>query len=122
MANTYADEFIVDIKILNPDVCRDVLSGNVSQYLSNLKLLDLNKTTFRIPVNEFSLNDQNLIIELLNEFKPKKLEIFKLHNLAKRKYEILDKDFYHEVISDEQLNDFKDRLVQIVPETEIIEI
>lgn len=122
IANNYADEFIVDIKILNPKVCKDVLKGNVNQYLSNLKLLDLNKTTFRIPVNEFSLNDQQLILELLKEFKPKKLEIFKLHNLAKRKYEILNKEFYHEILSDDELNDFKDKLVQIVPNTEIIEI
>lgn len=101
IANSYADEFIVDIKILNPEVCSDVLRGNVSQYLSNLKLLNLNKTTFRIPVNELSLNDRDLIIGLLKEFKPKKLEIFKLHNLAKTKYEILNKDFYHKVVFDE---------------------
>lgn len=122
IADNYADEFIVDIKILNQGVCKDILGGDINQYLSNLKLLDLNKTTFRIPVNEFILNDQHLILELLNEFKPKKLEIFKLHNLAKRKYEILDKDFYHDIVSDGQLDAFKDKLVQIIPNTEIIEI
>lgn len=68
----YADEFIVDIKMLNPENTKNILKGNIDQYLDNLKLLDLSKTTFRIPVTEFSLKDQDLILNLLKDFKPKK--------------------------------------------------
>lgn len=121
-ANFYADEFIVDIKMLNPETTRDVLKGDINQYFNNLGHLDLSKTTFRIPVTEYSLNDSNLILDLLKEFTPQKVEIFKLHNLAKRKYEILEKDFYHEEIIGSQLYHFRDELTQIVANTEIIEI
>ena len=67
IAKLYADEFIVDIKMLNPENTKNILKGNIDQYLDNLKLLDLSKTTFRIPVTEFSLNDQDLILNLLKD-------------------------------------------------------
>ena len=121
IAKVYADEFIVDIKMLNPEDTKKILNGDINQYLDNLSILDLNKTTFRIPVTEYSLNDQDLILELIDNFKAKKIEIFKLHNLAKRKYEILNKDFYFKEVSDNQITNFKDKLNEIVP-TEIIEI
>lgn len=119
----YADEFIVDIKILDPNESKIILGGDVNQYLNNLKLLDMNKTTFRIPVSDFILEESNvnLISELLNEFKPKKLEIFKIHNLAKEKYSILKKEQYFNEISNEQLNKFYFKLNKIC-NCEIIEI
>lgn len=120
IAKMYADEFIVDIKMLNSQNCRNILKGDINQYLNNINLLDMNKTVFRIPVTEYSLHDQTQILEFVELFKPKKIEIFKLHNLAKRKYEILDRDFYYKQVSDSQLNDFKDKLNQIV-DCEIIE-
>ena len=120
IAKLYANEFIVDIKMLNPENTRNILNGDVNQYLDNLNILDLKKTTFRIPVTEFSLNDQDLILDLLENFTPKKLEIFKLHNLAKRKYEILNRDFYFEEVEDNMLNDFYHKLEDIIPNTEII--
>lgn len=121
-AKFYGDEFIVDIKMLNPQNCKNILFGNVDQYLGNLKLLDLDKTTFRIPVTEFSLEDSDLILDLLSKYKPRKVEIFKLHNLAKRKYEILGKDFYHKEVSGSEIEEFKNQLCEIIPNTEIIEV
>ncbi|WP_442920524.1 hypothetical protein [Methanobrevibacter sp.] len=107
--------------MLNPDNTKNILNGNIDQFLDNLYYLDLKKTTFRIPVSEFSLIDEKLILDILKKYPSKKVEIFKLHNLAKRKYEILNKDFYHDEISDNQLSDFKDKLNQVVP-TVIIEM
>lgn len=121
IAKSYADEFIVDIKMLNHENTKKILKGDINQYLDNLKVLNLEKTTFRIPVTEYSLNDQELILDLLKKYYPKKLEIFKLHNLAKRKYELLGKEMYTKKVSDEQILDFKNKLGEIVP-TEIIEI
>lgn len=120
-AGFYADEFLVDIKMLNQKDCRNILKGDVIQYLNNLNSLDLDKTTFRIPVTEFSLKDRDLILKLLGKLKPKKVEIFKLHNLAKRKYEMLDMDYYYKEVSDSQIANFKKDLDKIAP-TEIIEI
>lgn len=73
IANDYADELIVDIKMLNPENCKNVLGGNVDQFLSNLNFIDLNKTTFRIPVTEYSLADSTEIVNLIKSFPPKKL-------------------------------------------------
>lgn len=122
MADKYADELIVDIKMLNPENTKNILGGNVEQFLSNLNFIDLSKTTFRIPTTEYSLDDEDLILELLNKFKPKKVEIFKLHTLAKRKYEILEKDFYKKQVSDEEINDFYIKLKEINDNVEIINI
>lgn len=121
IAKVYADEFIVDIKMLDPENTKNVLGGDIDVYLNNLKSLNLNKTIFRLPVTEFSLNDEDLILDLLNKYKPKKLEIFKLHNLAKRKYGLLGKEFYYKEVGDSEIEDFKDKLNEIV-DTEIIEI
>ncbi|MBQ9025569.1 MAG: 4Fe-4S cluster-binding domain-containing protein [Methanobrevibacter sp.] len=121
IANFYADEFIVDIKLLNKENAKNILNGNIDQYLDNLNSLDLNKTTFRIPVTEYSLNDEDLILELIKKYVPKKIEIFKLHNLAKKKYEILNKEFYYKEVSDVNLINFRDKLNEFV-RTEIIEI
>lgn len=81
-------------------------------------------TTFRIPVCEYSLiNDNvNLILDLLKEFQPKKLEIFKIHNLAKRKYEILGKEFYYKEVSDLEIDEFYSELTGVFENIEIIEI
>ena len=120
-AKFYADEFIVDIKMLDPQNTKNILKGNIDQYLFNLKLLDMDKTTFRIPLTEFSLTDSDLILDLIEKYTPKKVEIFRLHTLARRKYEILGKDFYYSEVSDDKIDEFKNRLSRIV-ETDLIEI
>lgn len=124
IAENYGDEFFVDIKILKEDECKNILNGNINQYLNNLSLLDLDKTTFRIPLNEFTLTKENinLISELLKSFKAKKLEIFKIHNLARKKYEILNKEFYFKEIQNEEIKEVYEKFKQINPNTKIIEI
>lgn len=120
IANEYADELIVDIKMLNPENAKNV-GGNINQFISNLNIIDLSKVTFRIPVTRYSLSDSGQICELIKSYPPKKVEIFKLHNLAKRKYEILEKEFYTEDITDSQISDFKDQLKEVFDDVEIIE-
>ena len=102
--------------------CKEVIGGKISQFLNNLELLDLEKTTFRIPMTKFSLKDTELILDLLKNYKPKHLEIFELHNLAKSKYDILNKEQYYEKIDDNQINEFHEKLKKIIPNAEIIEI
>ena len=122
LANEYADELIVDIKMLSPENTKNVLGANVNQFISNLNLIDLSKTTFRIPVTKYSLADASQICELIRSYPPKKIEIFKLHNLAKRKYEILAKEFFTENVSDEEIVGFKNQLKEVFDNVEIIEI
>lgn len=122
IAKKYGDEFIVDIKMIDSINCREVIGGKINQFLNNVKLLDLEKTTFRIPVTKFSLEDTELILDLLKNYKPKHLEIFELHNLAKSKYDILNKKQYYEKIDDNQIYEFHEKLKEIIPNTEIIDI
>lgn len=124
IANKYCDEYIVDIKILTSTESKNILNGNIDQYLNNLPFLNLNKTTFRVPLNEFTITNENinLISNLLKDFKPKKLEIFKIHNLARRKYDILGKKFYFKEVSNEQLQEIYEKLKLIISNTEIIDI
>ncbi len=121
LADEYADELIVDIKMLNPENTKNVLGGSINQFISNLNFIDLSKVTFRIPVTKYSLNDLTEICNLVRKYPPKKIEIFKLHNLAKKKYELLEKEFYKENTTDAQLNDFKDQLKEASDNVEIIE-
>lgn len=78
-------------------------------------------TTFRIPVCEYTIRNDNvdLILDLLKEFKPKKLEIFKIHNLAKRKYAILGKEFYYRKVSDLEIDEFYSELKEIFGNVEV---
>ena len=122
IAKKYGDEFIIDIKMVDSINCKEIIGGQINQFLNNLKLLDLEKTTFRIPVTKFSLKDTELILDLLKNYKPKHLEIFELHNLAKSKYEILNKKQYYEKIDDNQIKEFHEKLKEIIPNTEIIGI
>lgn len=121
LADEYADELIIDIKMLNQENAKNVLGGNVNQFISNLNFIDLSKVTFRIPVTKYSLDDANQICDLIKSYPPKKIEIFKLHNLAKRKYGILKKEFYTGTVSDEEIIDFKNQLKNVFDNIEIIE-
>ena len=116
------DELIVDIKMLNPENTKNVLGGSINQFISNLNFIDLSKVTFRIPVTKYSLADATQICDLIKTYPPKKIEIFKLHNLAKRKYEILEKEFYTENTTDTQINNFKNQLKEVFDNVEIIEL
>lgn len=122
MAKKYSDEFIVDIKMIDSNNCKEIIGGKINQYLNNIKLLDLEKTTFRIPITKFSLNDSELILDLLKNYTPKQVEIFELHNLAKSKYEVLNKEQYYEKVDYGEIKEFHDKLKEIIPTAEIIEI
>lgn len=120
-ADKYADELIVDIKMLDDKNAKNILGANITHFLDNLKLLDLSKVTFRIPVTEYSLKDSQQICELINEHPPRKVEIFRLHNLAKRKYEILNKDYYKKKVTEDEIKGFENELKGVKQNVEIIE-
>lgn len=96
IALKYVDEFIIDIKILEKERCKAILNGEIDLYYKNIETVFLNKknVVFRIPiVEEYTYDSTNieLIIQLLKKYKPKKVEIFNVHNLAIKKYESLNK-------------------------------
>lgn len=117
MAIDYIDEIFIDIKILNKKEANDILNLDLDLYYENLEFinnskLDKSNVTFRIPLNnEYTLKGDNIenILKLIEKYPDFKVEIFKTHNLAKSKYESLDKEF-------NQFSDIDDELIDEVYE------
>lgn len=131
MAIDYIDELFIDIKLLDNDNAKEVLNLDVEVYFENLKLIDNSNIkkeniTFRIPLNnEYTLkeNNVNLILNLIEKYFDYKVEIFKTHNLAKSKYESLNKEFKQfSEISDDLLNEVYDEIRKINSNVEIISL
>lgn len=120
------DIFIIDIKILVKDECKKHLNNNIDIYFENLDYIyKHNKNIiFRIPLVEpFTYNSDNIekIIYLLKKYNPIKVELFKIHNLAKKKYQTLGlmyDDF--QKIEDEKIIGLKKKIESINIETNII--
>lgn len=112
IALKYVDEFIVDIKILDSTEAKKVLNGDIELYYKNIQKLFQQKhnITFRIPVTkEYTLQEHNKtkILDLLEKYKPKQVEIFKLHRLAESKYEALRKEMVKfQEVTDEEMEEF----------------
>lgn len=65
----------------------------------------------------------NLIIEIIKKYKPQKVEIFKLHNLAEKKYKSLGINFKkNEQISNEKLEKLKMKISKNNVDVQIISI
>lgn len=105
---TYVDLFIVDMKILDSFVCKEVLGGKIENFFDNLRILtEANKSIlFRIPcTKEYTLKSENMkqIKSCLKENSHCDVEIFAVHSLAKNKYESLSMPFieYTEISKEE---------------------
>ena len=122
----YVDHFIIDVKILKRESALDILKGNIDNFYRNIDYLfnHTNDIVIRIPVSEeYIYNPQNinLILDLLKKYRPCKVEIFKLHNLAEKKYESLGLKYsYNKKISDEKINLLDEKIRQIGIECNII--
>lgn len=126
IAIPYVDEFIVDLKILEPIMCKTIIGGNVDVYRENLKLLfnKNEKIIIRIPISsKYTLDKENmnLILELLGKYSPVKVEIFKIHELAKEKYQKLGKNQYFDEVKDNVLFEFSNKVKCNGCDVEIIE-
>ena len=119
IALKYVDEFIVDLKILDKKQAKEILKGNVEQYYLNIEKLFKNNVNIklRIPVTkEYTLKHENkkLLLQLIEKYKPKDIEIFKIHRLGEKKYKVLNKQMpQFEDVSDEELQEFLQEIVKL---------
>ncbi len=127
VALKYVDLFYVDMKVLDENIAKKI-NGNPRLYMKNLRLLDeFNKDyIIRIPiVDKYTYTDENVneIIGMLRKIRPQKVEIFKIHNLAKKKYETLQKEMsaFGE-ISNEQMEELKEKIEKLEIKCDIIKI
>lgn len=122
----YVDHFIIDVKILNKASALEVLKGNIDNFYRNIDYVfkHVKDIVIRIPVSEeYIYNEENinLILNLLDKYRPRKVEVFKLHNLAEKKYESLGlKYIYNKKISDEKLKLLSEQISRIGVSCEII--
>lgn len=127
IAIRYVDEFIIDIKILDQENVNKI-NGNLKLYYENIDKIFKNKkkVTFRIPLAKgYIVTERNInrILDLLSKYKPDKVEIFKIHSLAEKKYKTLNKEMVIlEEISNEEIEDIKKRIEELGIHVEICKI
>ncbi len=97
IALSYIDFFIIDMKVVDKEINERVFHGNTDLYEANLKRVTEAKgiDILRIPLNnEYTLKEKNVqkMLTLIEQYKPKKVEIFKVHDLAESKYKSIGKE------------------------------
>lgn len=118
LALRFVDYFIIDVKILNNELCKNVLGGDIDQYYRNVNWLynSDKELLFRIPCNyEYTFSEQNKddIKSFLNSYKDIPVQLFAIHNLGETKYRSLGKDLWsHKKISNSDLGCFVDELTR----------
>lgn len=112
----YIEYYIVDIKILSKEKCKEILGGDIDLYYKNIETLfnAKKKILFRIPLaNKYTYTEENvsLILNLLEKYKISYVEIFNIHNLAENKYKSLNYEFPKIVgLTNEQLKNLKEKI------------
>lgn len=128
MAMDYIDFFYVDVKLLDQEMCRQVLGGDVELYLNNVQLLSETdkEIHFRIPCSEeYVLVQKNW--ETIRRFLKKHIkypvQIFRVHDLGESKYRNLGmKMEKFRLISDVRMDGLKRELEEIGVKVTIINI
>lgn len=111
------DLFYIDIKLLDPESCKQILGGNLEQYLTNLdRVFSAKKSVvFRIPViGGYTDGEDNIAnaVKLINRYPPLKVEILKEHNLGESKYKSLGKTPLRlDTVTDADMERYRDRIV-----------
>ncbi len=117
IAIEYVDLFYIDIKILDADTCHKTLGGQITQYLTNIgRVFSAQKpVVFRVPVIGGYTDDEmnrDLIIKLLNWYRPKKVELIKEHNLGREKYLTLGMEPLNlNRVTDEVLEQYREEII-----------
>ncbi len=116
IALKYVDTFIIDLKILDKDEAKEKLNLDTELFFNNIdKIFKCGKdVNFRIPVVEeytYTIKNIKLICDTLNKYNPKKIEIFSIHDLARKKYKLLKRSMFEEVnYEEDKLNKLKQQI------------
>ena len=128
LASDYVDCFIVDVKILEDDICKNILGGDLQKYYKNVDYL-YNKgkiSMFRVPLSyEYTFTPDNII--RLEKFfvlhKEIPVQIFSIHKFGEKKYISLGKKIPdYEMVKDEDIEVLCSNLCEKGIKAEIIRI
>lgn len=126
IAFNYVDLFFIDIKIMNKRLCKEVLGGNLDLYQKNMDLLYKNqkKFIFRIPfTKEYTIKETEEIICFLQKYKAMKVEVFPIHYLAEKKYQLLGKEMKKfDFVTEQDMKNFITKIEQLGIEVSFLKI
>lgn len=128
IALKYVDYFIIDIKILDQDLCRKVLGGDLDIYFSNVEKVYKagKKMMFRVPCSyeyTFTYENRDKIKKFLMKYKDIRVQIFGIHDLGRKKYDSLEKPFWeHHKLEDADLQGFCNEINQMGIVAEVIHL
>lgn len=95
----YIDYGIVDVKLLNPAACKEVLGGDLELYRNNVSLFygSGRLKLFRVPCcGEYTFTEENrgLLKEFFREFSGVPVQLFSIHSLGEKKYQSLGRSMW----------------------------
>ena len=125
MAMEYVDLFFIDVKVLDMEIARKVLNGDVKRFYSNVEALSMRnkEVIFRVPCNdEIVLQEYNmeLLLDFFKEYRCYPVEIFAIHSLGERKYKSLNKNIVK--FTSSRVNEFYQKLLNQGNNVNIIKI
>lgn len=124
----YIDYFLVDIKILSPDICKEVLGGDLAVYQANVRLVHDSRRLgqFRVPCcPEYTFTEENKgeIRKLVKQYPDIPVQVFAVHSLGKKKYEALSRAMWESIgITEEELKAYCRELGQEGIRAELIHL
>lgn len=124
----FTDYFIVDVKILNKDQCREVLGGDLSVYKKNVETLyQAGKLkTFRVPCcPEYTCTEENkqALLDFFEQYRSVPVQIFEIHGLGEKKYRSLGLTMWKSRgMAEEELQSYCEMLVSCGISAEVIHL
>lgn len=114
------DYFYIDIKIVDPVMCKKILGGDGELFESNLirisEHVDTKRIVYRMPVvPELTDTEENInrIVRIVTKYPPRYMEIFSVHNLGEKKYERIGIPYKKwNMVQEGRLLEIKDQIEQ----------
>lgn len=128
IALKYIDYFIIDTKILDEELCRKTLGGDIILYLSNVEKVYRagKKIVFRVPCNyEYTFTEKNKkdVRNFLMKYKEAEVQLFAIHDLGRSKYESLGIKFWeHREVEAVDLQKYCEELIYSGISAEVIQL
>lgn len=128
IALKYIDYFIIDIKILDSELCKEALGGNLDTYFQNVEKVYKagKKMIFRIPCSyeyTFTCENRDKIKTFLMNYKDIRVQLFAIHDLGRKKYDSLEKPFWeHRKLEDKDLQGYCNEIIRMGVGAEVIRL
>lgn len=117
----YIDFFYVDMKIMDENLCREKIKGNLDLYKENLDILSSQKKfTVRVPViggATDGIENRKLVVDEIAKYKDSiiKVELLKEHNLGESKYKSLSMPLPQYIgVNDDLMIKYKEEIEAVV--------